>query len=529
MAFPLTPTVGQVHTEVGLKYKWVGTSWDLLSDFQELVLSTVDPTAADAADIGTVWRNTTDGSAWQRVGLEPSSIVGTPVQFDTLDFAAGGGNNTGNGPRVSRFSFDLAQWTNITSMSVFASIGAIGQIANGTYQVTIFEGEDTAAANNTAVGGLTLGVQVAASGVENVDGNGPIGFGNYWPVTFTDNNILAPGRYTAVINWNTTLFVVNSYSPDTVPGQAANLAGSDQPRRITGVLLATGVWEQILHEPTFQLGTATPTTQASGASLVAGDMWYDTTATSESLYYWDGAAWQPIKTFYDSTLQNVLVANDEQEALVEIDVVVDRLETGVNFVGTYAPSTNTADFTTLSALPDGTLPAANTVGNSFLVVVEQATGQSPAPVVPMNKGDFLVADPIANTWIHVPIGTAVDEFIDYLDTPTTYVGSAGKNVAVNAGETALEFATPADVMSIYSTTAPATRLDLTALQLGDQWLDATTNREKFWDGAVWREQVYVDATPTTPPAAPVDGLLWYDETTSALYIWDATIPQWVAI
>jgi hypothetical protein len=213
-----------------------------------------------------------------------------------------------------------------------------------------------------------------------------------------------------------------------------------------------------------------------------------------------------------------------------LDVIVDRLELGISFVGSYNPTTNQANFTTLSGLPDGTLPAASTVGNSFVIVTQQATGQAPAPVVPMNKGDFLVADPVANTWTLIPVGTALDEFTDYLDTPATYVGSVGYNVAVNATETGLEFVPGTDVQSIYSAGAPATRANGSALQNGDQWLDTSTNREKHWNGTAWQDQVYTVVTATsTPPASPVSGRLWYDKATSTLFIWDTLATKWVAV
>ena len=66
MAFPLTPTVGQQHTEIDIKYEWTGTSWDLvIENFQKLIESTVDPTPADIAEQGQIWRNSTTGDAWE--------------------------------------------------------------------------------------------------------------------------------------------------------------------------------------------------------------------------------------------------------------------------------------------------------------------------------------------------------------------------------------------------------------------------------------------------------------------------------
>lgn len=66
MAFPLGPSVGQQHQEGGILYEWSGTSWDLvIESYQELVESTVDPTAGDVEPKGTVWRNVTSNEAWE--------------------------------------------------------------------------------------------------------------------------------------------------------------------------------------------------------------------------------------------------------------------------------------------------------------------------------------------------------------------------------------------------------------------------------------------------------------------------------
>jgi hypothetical protein len=66
MAFPLAPTIGQLHTEVDIVYEWTGSSWDLdVQLSQELSENLVDPTPADVASNGAVWRNTVTGEAWE--------------------------------------------------------------------------------------------------------------------------------------------------------------------------------------------------------------------------------------------------------------------------------------------------------------------------------------------------------------------------------------------------------------------------------------------------------------------------------
>jgi hypothetical protein len=526
MAFPIIATENDIYVEADLKYirKTLPTRWDLVNEGQELILSVVDPTAGDAATVGTVWRNTATGEAWQREAVKPTSSAGTPVVLANLPYTSGFASNyTATGPTVFRFSFDLDQWTNITKMSVFMKIGNSGDTANGVYDFRIFEGEDLLSATDTPPATLNLGSQIVTSGSKTVALNGVIGIDQFWSATFLPS-IIPPGRYTLVVETTTTLSVSVPRTSSNGNGSFSQFPVFQASHILEGVPLLSSVWVPILHQPSVQLGIAVPTTQADGSSLVPGDLWYNTTVGSASLMFWDGTAWIEAKTFYDNTIQNVFVSDDNQSTLDEVDAILDRLESGINFVGSYNPATNQADFTTLSGLTDGTLPADNTVGNSFLVVTIQATGQAPAPIIPLNKGDFLVADPVTNTWFQIPIGRAVDEFTDYLDTPSSYLGAASSFLRVNATETGVEFAVPVDTHSLASATAPTLRQDGSALQVGDQWYDTVTNREKLWDGAMWKEQVYV-----SQPTLVADGLLWYDTITSSLYIWDATVNQWVAI
>lgn len=69
MAFPTPPfTNGQQHTEEGILYQWSTTEncWNIVLDgAQELILSNVDPTPADVQPLGSVWRNTVTGDAWE--------------------------------------------------------------------------------------------------------------------------------------------------------------------------------------------------------------------------------------------------------------------------------------------------------------------------------------------------------------------------------------------------------------------------------------------------------------------------------
>jgi len=525
MPFPLTPIVGQRHTEVGLKYRWTGSSWDLLSDFQELILSTADPVnGTNTASEGAVWRNTTTGSAWQ---YSTSGVVlNSPQYFVFNNLGTSSGINWGN-PTHKRQSFTLSSASRIDSISV--ALRRSAGVASGNLVMGLYYGADAVSSASIPISSTNLGQLIQSVSLPDTTTTAA----TYATFTFNFGAILPPGVYTFVLlsSVATANLVAGISSVAYAGGVRDGGAANDLAFSLAATPASyTSRWDPIVHKPTFQLGTSFPTTQPSGASLVRGDLWYNTTAGAEGLAYWTGTGWVAIRTFYNPAIQNVLLTNDQQSAIDELDVIVDRLALGTNFVGSYNPITNQVDFTTLSGFPDGTLPAASTVGNSSVIVTKTATGQAPAPTIPMNKGDFLVADPVANTWTLIPVGTALDEFTDYLDTPSTYVGSVGYNVAVNATETGLEFVPKTDVQSIYSAGAPALRPNGSALQIGDQWLDASTNREKHWDGAVWQDQVYTIVTATsTPPTSPASGRLWYDKATSTLFIWDTLATKWVAV
>lgn len=536
MVFPIGPATNDRHEEAGVPYIWTGASWDVDISGQVLVTSTVDPTVTDTADIHTVWRNTTDGSAWQREEIAPDSPIpgAGPLILTTEPLAIDSTAVAQVGPVTFRQSFFLTSWTTITDFRFLATVDIVGGTFNPgtTFSGSIFKGQDSTSAMTAAVGSLALGTQVATSNVLSVptSGNTP-GFGGGWTLTFSDGNLLAPGTYTVVIEYAGTDFLVVAAKDSLTDGQVGNDPAHDLNFSLFGNQAQVGGWVPIVKDATIQIAGAAPTTQPGGGSLIAGDLWVSSIAGEEGvLYYWDGIAWVGTKTFYNNTIQGFLVAQDEQAAINELDVYIDRLEGGINFVGTYAPSTNTADFTTASGLPDGTLPAANTVGNSFLVVTEQAIGQAPAPAVQMNRGDFLVADPVANTWTLIPVGTAIDEFTNYPDTPSSYVGNAEKVVSVNATETGLEFITASDTHTNRTNPAPVLHPNGNALAAGDYWQDTVSNLEKFYDGAAWQDQVYVEVTAGTVPTQVYSGKLWYDTDTGTLYVYDVSATnKWVAI
>jgi len=524
MAFPLNPILQERHTEESINYRWTGSSWDVVSDFQELILSTADPiNGTNTAPEGAIWRNTTTGSAWQYT--TSGQTLDSPQYFVYNNLTASSGVSWGN-PTHKRQSFTLSSAVRVNDIKV--SLRRSAGTASGTITMYLYNGSDSTTSPSSPVSSLGLGSLIQSVTVNDTTTTAA----TYSTVTFTFNKILPAGTYTfLLLSSATTGDLVAGRSTTTYSGgfRDANAADLAFSLSATPASYSSG-WKSITHSPSIQIGTVSPTAQESGSSLVVGDLWYNTTAGFEGLAYWTGTGWVAIRTFYDPTLQNVFAQNDNQGVIDEIDAIVDRLETGINFIGTYNPITNQADFTTLSGLTDGTLPAASTVGNSFLVVIRQAVGQSPAPVVQMNRGDFLVADPVANTWTLASVGDALEKFTEYFDVPSTYVGAAKSNLLVNATEDGLEFGFVDDTQSIRSAGAPTERPSTEPLHLGDQWLDTTTNNEKHWDGADWRNQVYVRVTDTTTaPSSPVSGTLWYDKTTSTLFIWDTLANRWVAV
>ncbi|MFZ9244654.1 MAG: hypothetical protein ACO22S_06090 [Burkholderiaceae bacterium] len=272
-------------------------------------------------------------------------------------------------------------------------------------------------------------------------------------------------------------------------------------------------------------------TQPGGSALIAGDLEVDNGTGTDAgvLRYYDGATWQPIDTYFDNSVSLMAGApNTTQEALDVLAARVALLTKGLAYFGTYDALTNNADFTAASGLTDGALPAAGlTNQDSYLVVTVDGTPASgPLAGTFMDKGDWIVSD--GTTWTHLDISTNVDEFLELLDTPNSYVGQAGKIVRVNSTATALEFATATDTHGIYAAAAPTTRVDLSPLQTGDRWINSTTFRPYNWDGATWRPVSPVIVS-TTVPTQVTPGLMWYDPSISTMFVYDNVAASWVGI
>jgi len=289
-------------------------------------------------------------------------------------------------------------------------------------------------------------------------------------------------------------------------------------------------WVQIVNLPSIQVDY-NPTTQTSGAALVPGDLAIDDgTGTDVGvLRYWDGAAWRSIDTYYDNTV--AAMAGNPDTTQEAIDVLASRislLTKGLSYFGTYDANTNTADFTAASGLTDGALPVADASNqDSYLVVTVDGTpGTGPLAGTFMDKGDWIISDGVS--WTHLDISTNVDQFTELIDTPASYTGSAGKIVAVNSTATALEFVTAVDTHSIYAATSPTTRVNGTALQTGDRWINSTTLVPSTWSGTAW-QMVSPVIVSTTAPTQTTEGLLWYNPSVSTLFVRDNLAAAWVGI
>ncbi|MFZ9247283.1 MAG: hypothetical protein ACO23K_03315 [Ilumatobacteraceae bacterium] len=89
--------------------------------------------------------------------------------------------------------------------------------------------------------------------------------------------------------------------------------------------------------------------------------------------------------------------------------------------------------------------------------------------------------------------------------------------------------------SIVSLSAPATRPDGDALQVGDNWIDIGSNAFNFWNGSAWvrissatagdSHSFYLPDPPTTRPdnTPLVSGDIWIDSDNGFAYTWAGTV------
>ena len=85
-------------------------------------------------------------------------------------------------------------------------------------------------------------------------------------------------------------------------------------------------------------------------------------------------------------------------------------------------------------------------------------------------------------------------------------------------------------ISIGSSAPNSSAAGYTSLSKGESWLD-TTNVPlyKIYDGSAWQIPKAVVSKGAGYPSSPVDGMLHYNESTSALYIYNLATTTWVAV
>lgn len=525
MAFPLSPTANQYHTEAGLRYKWTGTSWDLLdssSDNQVLITSTADPvTGLDTAPhIGAIWRNTSTGEAFRYETLSGPS----PLFVDLT--------NSSSTTAYVPYPRQSVTFLSTTTVSTYGAVFSVSVGSSFDATLKIFTGESSATHMNSSGETLLGSAPLYTSSTQSISHSG----GASTEGIFVDFNVgqsFPGGKHTFIIEITNSVPANQPQSKsninDPYPGGFFAAPTWDSAFKITGT--QTGdvqEWNLVQAAPSFITQNASPTVRESGEPLKEGDVWIN--ATTSSIYYRSSInTWVPIKAVYDDTIVNILSSTNTQEAIEEIDAIYDVAEGGSRFVGTYAPSTNTADFVASSGYADGTLPSANTLtAPDFLIVVEEAIGQAPAPTVQMYKGDYLLADPGTNTWIHYQFGGTPLSFLLLSDTPGSYSGQNGQILKVNSGESGLEFANAlaADNHSYLIIAGGPT-----VFNDSDIWVDETILAESVGTGGQWLYTSPVVVTSTTPPTGASNGLLWYDRDSLTLYIYDVSISpaSWVAI
>ena len=523
MAFPLTPAANEYHTEAGLRYKWTGVSWDLLdssSDNQVLITSTTDPVNGldTAPHIGTIWRNTSTGKAFRYETLPgPSPLV--------VDLS-GSPSITGHSP-YPRQSVTFEGTTLVSTYGVTFFV-TVGSSFDATLKV--FTGESSSGLFSS--GESLFGAPLFTSTTQSISHSG----GASDEDTFVDFNVgqsFPNGVHSFIIELTNTVPAdqpqVRSDTNSPYPGGFFGATSWDIAFKMTGTQIGDGYeWNPVKAAPSFMAQSAPPNTRDSGDPLKEGDIWID--STTSSIYYRSPAStWIPIKAVYDNTLVNVLTSTNTQGAIEEIDAIYDVVEGGSRFIGTYAPSTNTADFLASTGYTDGVLPSANLLyASDFLVVTEEGIGQAPAPAVQMYKGDYLFDWKDTNTWVHYQFGSSAPSFLSLSDTPGSYSGQSGQIVQVNSPESGLEFASPlaADNHSFYIIAGGPT-----VFKDSDIWIDETALTESVGTAGVWKYTSPVAVTSTTPPTGVSDGSLWYDRDSSTLYIYDVSInpPSWVAV
>ncbi len=68
-----------------------------------------------------------------------------------------------------------------------------------------------------------------------------------------------------------------------------------------------------------------------------------------------------------------------------------------------------------------------------------------------------------------------------------------------------------------------------SLDAGDLAFNTSANALKYYDGSAWQIPKAVVSKSAGYPSSPVDGMLHYNESTSALYIYNLATTTWVAV
>ena len=120
------------------------------------------------------------------------------------------------------------------------------------------------------------------------------------------------------------------------------------------------------------------------------------------------------------------------------------------------------------------------------------------------------------------------------------LGAAELAVNYNAGERGLFFAdntsspstglVKVGPISVGSTAPNTSAAGFASLSKGESWLDtASTQIYKIFDGSNWQTTKAVVSNSAGYPANPVDGQLHYNQTNTALYMYNLATTAWIAV
>ncbi len=276
--------------------------------------------------------------------------------------------------------------------------------------------------------------------------------------------------------------------PDTTPLQPGDMYVSETTDKLfyrdnanTWVPLSTADTHSFT-------GTAAPTltTRPDGTALLAGDQFINT--TNNALYYYDGGAWDPVSDFhsYSGNLNPTLTTRTDGTPLL----------VGDQFV-------NTATSTLFYYNGTGWTPFANADTHSIFAALVPSTRADGSALI---NGDM---------WVN----SAMDA-LGYHDLKVWHT-SAWHDVG-----------TP-DTQATPSPSAPTTRVDGSALQNGDQWVDTNYGPRityTYDSGTTsFAPNGDVSVVASLPASGDYDNQLLILNTTNVLYRYDATATAWIQV